>query len=995
MPSHQSTGSYRLQLHAAFTFADVEAILPYLHTLGVTDLYTSPFLKASPGSRHGYDIGDHTQLNPSIGTEAAFGDLSRALRSRSMGLIFDFVPNHMGLDARTNHWWRSVLMHGRGSPFADYFDIDWDPVTPELKNRLLLPILQNPYGEVLEQGELRLACDEGAFHLRYGDRDLPLDPKESAPILRDLLAHDGMPEAERLALEGIAAMLERLPNADDDRPAAREKRQRDSTLAEERLAFILDGSPAVGASLDRVIDRLNGTPGDPRSFDRLHELLDRQPYRLAFWRTAADEINYRRFFDVNDLGGLRIERPEVFDDAHRLILRFIGEGMIGGLRIDHPDGLFDPAAYFRRLQAAAGARLSQAPGATDQPTIEAQHGPLFIVAEKILADGETLPEGWPIAGTTGYGFMNVVNGLFVDARHEKQLTRLYGRISGRRARFSEVSYQAKRLIMGSSLASELTVLAGALRDIAAADRLTRDFTLNALRRGLVETVACFPVYRTYVDAGGFSASDREAVDVATDRARRRNPVIASSLFLFLRGVLLATAERAPDGVDAEAWLAARRSFAMRFQQFSAPVEAKGVEDTAFYRYPVLLSLNEVGGDPSRFGGTAGAFHQGNRMRLEHWPLEMVATSTHDTKRGEDARARLNVLSEMPQAWQRAVFSWMRINAKRRTLVDGDFAPDRHDEYLYYQSLLGAWPAEAERDPVPAEASAEFVARMQGYMQKAIKEAKEHTSWVNANAAYEEAVARFVETTLRGRTAKLFLAQFVPFTRDVARLGMVNALAQLTLKIAAPGLADFYQGCELWNFDLADPDNRRPVDYGRRQAMLDTLLPWIERATMPGDAAGSEIQADLEGHVHTWLDEWHDARIKMFITACGLRLRRQDPDLFLRGSYDELSASGGHASQVVAFARTWRHHQLIVVVPRLKAEGSAAARRPVGADAWGDTTLALSGVHGMPWIRNILTGAPVEISTSGSVSTIAVADALRTCPVALLRSGSEAPVSGPS
>lgn len=982
MSLYRSTGSYRLQLHAAFTFADIESILPYLQTLGVTDLYTSPFLKASPGSLHGYDIVDHAQLNPAIGTDAAFASLSERLRSRSMGLIFDFVPNHMGLDARTNRWWRSVLTHGPGSPFADYFDIDWHSGTPELKGRVLLPILQGPYGAVLERGDLRLSIDEGAFTVRYGDRELPIDPKESASILRELLTHADVPETSRSAVTGVVDILEQLPDSTEGSNAARERRQRDSVVAEERLAGLLDGSPPLGESLARVVERLNGVPGQPRTFDALHALLDRQPYRLAFWRTAADEINYRRFFDVNDLGGLRVERPEVFDAAHRLVLQYIGEQKITGLRIDHPDGLFDPAAYFRRLQEAAGARLAATERDVDAVMLRDWRGPICILAEKILADREALPDGWPIAGTTGYGFMNAVNGIFVDARHEGPMTRLYRRVSGRTSGFADVAYDAKRLIMASSLASELNVLASALKDIAAADRLTRDFTLNALRRVLVETVACFPVYRTYVDGEGFSASDRDAIDFATDRARRRNPVMVSSLFLFLRGVLLATPAQAPEAAHAGAWLQARRTFTMKFQQFTAPVQAKGVEDTAFYRYPALLSLNEVGGDPGRFGHEPDAFHEGNRLRLEYRPLEMIATSTHDGKRGEDARARLNVLSEIPQIWRRSVFSWMRINARRRTLVDGATAPDRNDEYLYYQALLGSWPPEAADAPTPVEAPADFIPRIQQYMQKAIREAKQHTSWVNSNAAYEDAVIRFIDGTLRGRTAKAFLAQFVPFARQVARLGMVNGLAQLTLKLASPGLADFYQGSELWNFDLADPDNRRAVDYATRRAMLDALLPWIERATALDSPPDPGDVIHLERHVDAWLHTWHDARIKMFITACGLRLRRRTPDLFLHGSYQALAVSGEHATRLVAFARTWGDQYLIVLVPRLTSERFTAAPLPVDG-TWGDTALSLGAEHlGRPF-RNVFTGAVIEAPSGASSVTIAVAHILRTCPVALL------------
>ena len=697
---HLPVNSYRLQLGAHFGFEDAARALPYLDELGVTDCYTSPILRASPGSTHGYDIVDHGAVSPELGGDQAFGAFAEALGQRRMGLILDFVPNHMGLDPSANAWWRDVLQHGMGSPYADYFDIDWDPVTAEIKGRLLLPVLQDGYGEVLHRGDLRVGFEAGSFHLLYFDRRLPIEPRSSAAIMRAGLAASRPTPAsdspEHREYLNIAALLEMLPAAPSSDPNERLGRQQISSLARDRLATLAGTSAVVGAWIAAAVESLNGRPGEPATFDVLHGLLEHQPYRLAYWRTAFDEINYRRFFDVNDLGALRMEDPRVFAAAHALVLRLIAEGRVTGLRIDHADGLLDPAAYFVRLQQEAAAIAGQ----HDTPT-----GPFYIVAEKILGHDELLPEDWPIAGTTGYGFLNAVNGVFVDSANKDAFRRLWARIKADRDSFDEVAYHGKRLVMGSSMASELTVLARALKTIAASDRRTRDFTLTALRKAIVEVVACFPVYRTYVRASGFRAADRERIDFAVDRARSRNPVMAQTLFLFLRSVLLA------EGDEHDEQVRARRQFAMKFQQFTVPVQAKGVEDTSFYRDTALASLNEVGGDPARFGTTVEEFHAGNRARLERWPRELLATATHDTKRGEDARARLNVLSEMPVEWKRTVSQWRKRNAVHRTAVDRKSAPDAADEYFFYQALVGSWPAETPETPIPTEAQPDLVARL--------------------------------------------------------------------------------------------------------------------------------------------------------------------------------------------------------------------------------------------------------------------------------------------
>jgi (1->4)-alpha-D-glucan 1-alpha-D-glucosylmutase len=877
--------------------------VPYLERLGITTCYASPLLQAARGSTHGYDICDHSRLNRELGSDQDFEAFANALRQRGMGLILDVIPNHMGLDPSTNRWWRDVLEHGVDSPYAQYFDIEWDPATPELRGRVQLPILEGSYGEALHRGDLQLGFADGSLHLRYAGRRLPLEPHSAEAVLLRL-------------------------------------------------------TPPIEQSLADF----NGTPGVPASFDRLHELLEQQPYRLAHWKTAFDEINYRRFFDINDLGALRMEDPRVFAATHGRILALIGDGLVTGLRIDHPDGLLDPATYFADLLRA----IDALPGRHTSP-----NEPFYIVAEKILARGELIPADWLIAGTTGYGFLNTVNGLFVDASNEDAIRSLYALATGRATPFEDIAAESKRLVMHSALASELGVLAIRLKAIARSDRRTRDFTLTTLRRAIAEVIVSLPVYRTYIKSSGFSAVDRQTVDLAIDRARRGNPVIADSTFLFLRSVLLAD--------DGDAGVESYRQFAMKFQQLSAPVQAKGIEDTGFYRYNALLSLNEVGGDPGRFGRTPEEFHESNRVRLERWPREMNATATHDTKRGEDARARLNVLSELVGDWRDALASWRTINAPHRTAVDRELAPDANDEYLFYQTLLGAWPAEADGEPIPVEAPAELVARFQTQMQKAIKEAKTHTSWFNQNVAYEDAVSRFVGSTLTGPSARAFLETFVPFARRIARAGMVNSLAQLLLKITSPGIPDFYQGTELWQLDMADPDNRRDVDFRCRAAALDALMPWIRRAETGDAEPGSPEVAERETFLLLLLANWPDARLKIFLMACALRLRGREGALFLHGDYVPLRAEGSGADCLVSFERCHGAKTALIAVPRLMSEKLLAHPDWAPREIWEDTCIVLPPHLSGLTFRNLFSGGPVR-ATDGRLPA---ATLFRACPVALL------------
>ena len=911
-PRFTPASTYRLQIHAGFTLWAARDIVPYLRRLGVAAVYTSPYFAAEPGSTHGYDVTNHNLINPEAGGLEAHTAFTDAIRAAGLQHIVDFVPNHMGISTATNPWWRDVLAGGPESPSARFFDIDWNPFKAELRRKLLLPILGDQYGQVLDRGELQLALVDGQLVLKYFDHRLPINP------------HD-IPE-----LQGIA-----------------------------------EAAPEAAA---RVIASFNGTPGDVRSFDRLHELLEAQAYRLAYWRTAAHEINYRRFFDVNTLAGLRVEDPHVFDAIHRLLAALLREERITGVRIDHPDGLFDPAQYFERLQdlAADAWGVARRPGARI----------LYVIAEKILSGRERLPAGWAVYGTTGYNFLNQLNGLFVHTGNARRMRRAYAKLTGETQSFDDLLYETKRLIMDTSMASELTVLAHTLDRIGETNRKSRDFTLNSIRDMLAAVVACFPIYRTYVNEHGWAPDDRAALERAIVRARRRNPAMESSIFDFFREVMLprdpadvpATGQERRGGyppADAEE-VAARLKFAMKFQQYTGPLQAKGLEDTAFYRHNVLLSANEVGGDPSRFGLSASDFHAMNHERRQDWPCEMLATATHDTKLGEDVRARINVLSEMPAEWEREAAKWMRINKSARTIVDGEPAPDRNDEYRFYQALLGVWPS-GNRLPE------DLVARLQAYMIKAAKEAKRHSSWLNPDEHYENALTSYIERVLAGSHAQRFLPAFLPFQHHVARCGVVNSLAQVLLKIASPGVPDFYQGSELWDFNLVDPDNRRPVDFLRREQMLDTVDNVLRLPPEQRRGAIGRLLATPES-----------GAIKLFVTAAALRIRSARPDLFLDGEYLPLEVETAADGRAIAFARLGTDGgAAIVVAPHLAAAMISAERPLPTGDAWRTSRVLLPAAFAALTFTDVLTGAIARPVTSPSGSWLFVGQCLDVLPVALI------------
>ncbi len=955
-PARAPVSTYRLQFTPDFSFADGARLVPYLARLGVTDCYCSPVLAAVPGSRHGYDVRDHARVNPDLGDEEAFREFAGTIRRHGLGLVLDFVPNHISVHPESNRWWRSVLENGPSSESAGFFDIDWDPVKPELKGKLLLPVLGEQYGEALESGRLRLEYDAGAFCIRYGQLNLPLNPRQLGTVLRHdasaLEASLGPDDPALLEFQSILFHLEHLPVYTTTDPSLVVDRRREKEVARQRLARVAETCPAIRAHIDAAVRVFNGVPGDGRSFDLLHELLELQAYRLSSWRTATHEINYRRFFDINELAGIRVELADVFDQVHGRLAEMLQRGEVTGVRLDHVDGLLEPAAYFERVLSIADPAR-----------------PIYLVVEKIVSDEEPLRPDWRVHGTTGYGFMNDVSGLFVDPSQAHAFRKLYERFTGRTDRFAEVVYESKKLIISPSMASELNVLARELNRISEGDRRFRDFTLDSLQEALREVVACFPVYRTYVSEQGWNGFDEQSIDRAVAEALRRNPALEPTIFHFIRMMLLP--ERTPD-LGSEEWQR-RVRFATKFQQYTGPVHAKSVEDTAFYRYAPLVSLNEVGGEPARFGRTPASFHRSNQVRVDHWPLAMLATSTHDTKRGEDARARINVLSEIPGQWRTAVSRWARVNASARTRVGDEMAPDRGDENLFYQALVGAWPAGMDGRPDRA-----FVERVRDYLLKAIKEAKIHTSWVNPSREYDEATAQFVERVLGGPRIDAFLSLFLPLARRVVRLGAVNSLSQLVLKVASPGVPDFYQGSELWDLALVDPDNRRPVDFEKRAAWLEALEPWLAADAPPGS---------LRETVGSLLERWEDARIKLFYTTVCLRLRRRLPALFLYGAYVPLEARGEAADHVVAFARADGGHVVVAVAPRLVATlAGPGAAFPLGPRVWRDTVIPLPQDWGTLDFRNLLTGDRTTPSPDQGHPVLRVGDALSAVPAALLVAG---------
>lgn len=886
MPPAIPLATYRLQLTADFDFDKAAAVIPYLKALGITHLYASPVMKARKGSTHGYDTVDHSQFNPELGGEAGFARLSEALEAHDLGLIIDFVPNHVGVHFADNPWWLDVLEWGQTSPHAASFDIDWDQLAFRARGGVLLPILGLSYGEALERGEIELRYDpdEGSFSAWYFEHRLPIAPERYGEILRVIVKEADAAETEpgkRLLSLATRYTGLRRPN------------RKEAPVFKTELKEIAGAADIIGRGL--AVYRAG--KDRPAQTLTLHHLLERQHYKLGHWRLASSDINYRRFFDVNGLAGLRVEDPGTFAATHRLVKQLIADGKLQGIRLDHIDGLRDPAQYCQRLRRL----VRDAQGNTK---------PFYTVIEKILCEHERLQKFAGVQGTTGYEWMNVITHVLVDPKGLEALDETWRQISNRPPRLAPYVKDAKRRVLETLLASEFTVLSRLLARIANGHYSTRDFSADSLRQALELYVLHFPVYRTYLTHSGPTAPDRKLIEDTIERARGEWFAADEGIFDFLRDAL--TMDLLKPGRPPHSATRVRR-FALKVQQFTGPMMAKSLEDTAFYQFHRLLALNEVGGDPASTGLTVPAFHQVMQTRAREWPQGMTATATHDTKRGEDARTRIASLSEIPGEWTSAVARWKVLNAPHLTHHGSFRAPSATFEYMLYQTLLGAWPLEE-----PADAA--FVARIQAYALKAAREGKEETSWLNPHETYEDGIQDFVGKILDPARSAEFLEALQTLARRVALLGTLNSLSQLTLKATLPGVPDFYQGTEFWDLSLVDPDNRRPVDFAARHAAL-----------------GSLEDPDWRG----LSKRWPDGQLKLAWTRHLLKLRNGLGDVFARGDYQPLEVRGAHADHVIAFARGHGRAAAVVVVGRHFAPFTQGGREWPAVEGF-DATVDISG-----------------------------------------------------
>ena len=898
--------TYRVQLSPAFGFRSLIAQLEYLRELGVSHVYASPIFGARPGSTHGYDVVAPDRVNQELGTAQDFDDMLSATRACGLGWIQDIVPNHMAFDHH-NAMLMDALEYGKASSYYRMFDVDWNHPYENMRGKLLAPFLGKFVGECLEQGEIQLAISDNGFVITYYDLRLPVSPASYAGILTRRLGgiEDYLPSADPAHSRFIEIVqgFRSLP------PAERSREHRDQVeYLKHRLADLSGTSEGLRAYLNATLLTYNGELGNPDSFQALDELLAEQLYRLSFWKVATEEINYRRFFNINQLISVRVEDEPVFRATHSFVLRLLWQGLIDGVRIDHIDGLYEPGAYLQRLREAA-------PGA-------------YIVVEKILDPDEDLPARWPVQGTTGYDFLNAVNGILCDRKNDQALEKAYFRFIGKVIPYDALVPEKKRLFLGRHMAGDIDRLALQLRGISARNRHARDITLYGLRRALVELLTFFPVYRTYVSPTSFEERDRTYIEQAVRRAIESAPALTLEL-RFIEGFL----KLEPDGNASTAEHMDIIDFVMRFQQMTGPLMAKGLEDTALYVYAKLLSLNDVGGNARKVGVSPVEFHFFNKRRAQHWPLSLSATSTHDTKRGEDMRVRISVLSEIPREWSQHTNLWKRMNRASKVHGRDGAIPDDNDEYFLYQTLLGSFPHDGVVD-------ADYVQRIREYAIKAVREAKVHTAWLRPDETYEGGYLSFIDRILDPTQENMFLRDFTPFAQRVSWYGMFNSLAQVTLKATCPGIPDFYQGTELWDLSLVDPDNRRAVDYDRRRSLL---------ADLSSRDATDEVALSRE-----LLQNPQDGRLKLYLIWKLLTLRREYPRVFEQGEYLPLTVRGVHRNSVLAFARIDPDSSVLVIVPRLLTGVVAEGVVPTGTSIWGDTRVERPAALGETW-RDVISG----------------------------------------
>jgi len=921
--------SYRIQFTPDFDFGKAEEIIPYLKDLGISDIYASPVFKACPGSTHGYDVVDPTGINPEPGGEGALINLIKKARENGLGWIQDIVPNHMAVNSN-NSWLMDVIENGPASRYYNYFDINWEHYYESINGRLLAPFLGNFYGEALDRGEISLALGPEVLTVRYYDIVFPLRLESYGTVLGPDL--DRLKEyldpnhPDFIKFIGAVQLLNNLPSHRQT-----DERYRQIEFGKRELWNIHENSDAVRKYIKHCLESFNGTPENPESFDRLDNLLGQQYFRLSFWKVATEEINYRRFFTINSLICMRLEDNKVFTHTHELIKKMIGEDLFTGLRIDHLDGLYDPSGYLKQLRELAP--------------------DTYIIAEKILEENEAIPREWPIQGTTGYDILNIINGLFCMKESKKDFHRIYARLIKQQESYPKLVAEKKRLIAERHLAGDIENLAHTMKRISSRDRHGNDIALPGLRRALVEMMAWFPLYRTYIESEQVRKTDRSFINEAYDKALGNNPGLAYEL-KFIRKFLLLQFSKSTGETERSEML----RFVMRFQQLTGPLMAKGFEDTALYIYNLLTSLNDVGGNPQSFGYDLGRFHEFCRIRAESFPATMNTLSTHDTKRGEDVRARINVLSEMPDKWDEQLKKWFKLNRYFRVRSQGKPRPDRNDEYLLYQTLIGTFPFDSE-------SSEDYRGRIKEYVIKAVREAKIHTAWLKPDEDYENAFLRFVDNILTPGEKNLFLEDFLPFQKTIARYGIYNSLSQTLLKMTAPGVPDFYQGTELWDLRLVDPDNRRPVDYRKRRQFLDDII--------------NRCDKDLPGLINDLLSNREDGRIKMFLIYRTLKFRRQNAELYQKGEYFPLETKGSEANRIIAFARRFENKWAVIVAPRFLSSLISENDVPVGNEVWKDTELVLPESSPSEWY-NTLTDAKIN-----GPGTVKIGDAMNHFPAALL------------
>jgi len=940
--------TYRLQFNKDLTFRDATKLLDYFSELGITHIYASPILRSRAGSTHGYDVVDPTRLNPELGTEADFFSLQTELRNRGMGLILDIVPNHMSASSE-NSWWMDVLEHGPESVYASYFDVDWHPPSRSLDSKILLPVLGRPFAEVLEHGEFKLTFSEGRLFLQYFESLFPLAPKSYSEILgknidsfREKLGGESTAYQE---YSGIVAAFAALPSSATVKPGeSGDKRLRFEALR-ERLRQLVSANAGVEGFLRERVDEFIGRQGDPASFSPLERLLAEQFYVLSYWQNVNEEINYRRFFTITDLVGVRVEDPLVFEATHGLIMRLAAQPPVDALRIDHIDGLRDPLAYLNRLRE----QLDK------DPSVERSRG-ISLFVEKILGRTEQLPREWPVSGTTGYDFLNALNSVFVDPKGAKCIEEVYDRFVGKKLAYADLLYQKKKLIMSTLLGVEMRSLGHQLSVLADKDRYARDLSRSDLIQALFETTAHVSVYRTYIRNLEVAREDTKIIEQAIEEARVRKFYLQPVHFDFIRDVLLVKnrPHLLPDQREA------RLNFVMRWQQFTGPLMAKAFEDTLLYVYNPQISLNEVGGEPRPQVAVSETFLDFIVDRRKYWPNSINATTTHDTKRSEDVRARINVLSEIPGEWKERLEQWSKLNAKYKTQLNGQPVPDRNEEIFLYQTLLGIWPADGRQE-------SSLVDRLQAYAIKATREAMVHTRWTLPNTPHENALKKFVASILKPATTNPFLRDFVAFQKSIAYSGMVNGLSQALLKIISPGIPDFYQGSELWDLRLVDPDNRQPVDFAKRSTMLAALKKQPE--------SSASFAGQLTGH-------WQDGQIKLYAIWKALNFRREMPDLFSTGDFLQLEATGPYAEHILAILRRHKGEWALFVAPRWLARAKATKIGYDPANFWSETKIRLPHAAPKSW-ENIFTGE--NLATAGSQGTLAIGEMLLHFPVALLSS----------